>query len=80
VRKVYYLYNRRLRTDQASGDLMEIVASCFYGRVCDLILEDLIGIVQKSKKPIDDRNAGASNRCQEEGKKCAHSETLKRVL
>jgi hypothetical protein len=59
---------------------MEIVASYFYGRVCDLILEGLIGIVQKSKKPIDDWNAGASDRHQEEEKKCIHGETLRRVL
>jgi hypothetical protein len=59
---------------------MEIVASCFYGRVCDLILEGLIGIVQKSKKPMDNQNARASDRHQEEGKKCIHGETLRRVL
>jgi hypothetical protein len=61
VRKVHYLYKRGLCTDQASGDLMGVVASCFYERVCDLILESLIGIVRKSKKPIDDQNAGASD-------------------
>jgi hypothetical protein len=48
------------------------VASCFYGRVHDLILEGLIEIVWKSKKPIDDQNAGASNGHQEEGKKRIH--------
>jgi hypothetical protein len=31
--------------------------------VHDLILEDLIGIVQKSKKPIDNQNARASDGC-----------------
>jgi hypothetical protein len=50
-----------LRTDQASGDLMEVVTSCFYRRVYDLILEGLMRIVRKSKKPVDDRNAGASD-------------------
>jgi hypothetical protein len=59
VRKVHYLYKRGLCTDQASGDLMGVVASCFYGRVCDLILEGLIGIVRKSKKPIGDWNTRA---------------------
>jgi hypothetical protein len=33
---------------------MRVVAGCFYGRVRDLILKGLIGIVRKSKKPIDD--------------------------
>jgi hypothetical protein len=50
-----------MHTDQASGDLMEVVASCFYERVYDLILEGLIEIVWKSKKLIDNRNAGASD-------------------
>jgi hypothetical protein len=59
---------------------MEIIASCFYRRICDLILEGLIGIVWKSKKPMDDQNAGASDRCQEEGKKHIHGEMLRRAL
>jgi hypothetical protein len=49
-------------------------------RVCDLILEDLIGIVWKSKKPMDDQNARASDGHQEEGKRCTHGETLRRAL
>jgi hypothetical protein len=49
-------------------------------RVHDLILEDLIRTVRKSKKPMDDRNAGASDRRQEEEKKRTHGETLKRAL
>jgi hypothetical protein len=44
------------------------------------ILEGLIGKVRKSKKPMDNRNAGASDRRQEEGKKCTHGEVLRRVL
>jgi hypothetical protein len=56
-----YLYKRGLRTDQASGDLMGVVASCFYRRVRDLILEGLMRTVWKSKKPMDDWNAGASD-------------------
>jgi hypothetical protein len=59
---------------------MEGVASCFYGRVRDLVLEGLIGKVRKSKKPMDDRSAGASDRRQEEGKKRTHGETLRRAL
>jgi hypothetical protein len=59
---------------------MVVVVSCFYGRVCDLILEGLIGKVRKSKKPMDDQNAGASDRRQEEGKKHTHGETLRRAL
>jgi hypothetical protein len=59
---------------------MRVVASCFYGRVCDLILEGLIGIVRKSKKLMDDRNARASNGRQEEGKKHTHGEMLSRAL
>jgi hypothetical protein len=59
---------------------MEVVASCFYGRVRDLILEGLIGIVRKSKKPMDDWNAGASDGCQEEVRKHTHGETLRRAL
>jgi hypothetical protein len=69
-----------MRTDQASGDLMEVVASCFYRRVHDFILEGLIEIVWKSKKPMDNRNARAFDGHQEEEKKHIHSETLKRVL
>jgi hypothetical protein len=56
------------------------VASYFYRRVRDFILEGLIGIVRKSKKPIDDQNAGASDECQEEEGKRAHGETLRRAL
>jgi hypothetical protein len=59
---------------------MEVVASYFYGRVHDLILEGLIGIVRKLKKPIDNRNARVSDGHQEEGKKRTHGETLRRVL
>jgi hypothetical protein len=47
------------------------------------ILEGLIEIVQKvqkSKKPIDNRNAGVSNGHQEEEKKRTHGETLRRAL
>jgi hypothetical protein len=55
--RVHYLYKRRLRTDQASGDLMMGVASWFYERVLDTILECLIEKVWKSKKLIDDQNA-----------------------
>jgi hypothetical protein len=78
--KIHYLYKRKLHTDQASDDLMEIVTSGFYRRVHDLILEGLIEIVQKSKKPMDNRNVGASDGCQEEGKKRTYGETLRRVL
>jgi hypothetical protein len=56
------------------------VASCFYGIVRDAFLEHLIRRVWKSKKLMDDRNAGASDRRQEEGKKRIHGETLRRVL
>jgi hypothetical protein len=59
---------------------MEDVASCFYRRVRDLILEGLMRKVQKSKKPIDDRKAGASDGHQEEERKCTHGETLRRAL
>jgi hypothetical protein len=59
---------------------MGVVTSCFYGRVHDLILEGLIRIVRKSKKPMDDRNARASDGRQEEGKKRTHGETLRRAL
>jgi hypothetical protein len=34
------------------------VASCFYGRVYDTILECLMRIVWKSKKPISDLKSG----------------------
>jgi hypothetical protein len=37
-------------------------------RVHDLILEGLMRIVRKSKKPMDDQNAGASDGRQEEGR------------
>jgi hypothetical protein len=59
---------------------MEIVASCFYERVHDLILKGLIGIVRKSRKLMDDQNARAFDRCQEEEKKHIHGETLRRAL
>jgi hypothetical protein len=75
-----YLYKSRLRTDQASGDLMEDVASWFYGIVRDAFLEHLIRRVRKSKKPIDDQNARASDGHQEEERKCTHGEMLGRVL
>jgi hypothetical protein len=45
---------------------MEVVASCFYGRVYDAFLEHLIERVWKSRKPIDDQIAEASDGCQEE--------------
>jgi hypothetical protein len=56
------------------------VASWFYGRVYDAFLEHLIRRVRKSKKPMDDQNAGASDGHQEEGKKHTHGEMLRRVL
>jgi hypothetical protein len=59
---------------------MEVVASWFYRRVRDLILEGLIRTVRKSKKPMDDRNAGASDGHQEEERKRTHGETLRRAL
>jgi hypothetical protein len=59
---------------------MGVVASCFYGRVRDLVLEGLIGKVRKAKKPMDDRSAGASDRRQEERRKRTHGETLRRAL
>jgi hypothetical protein len=59
---------------------MESVASCFYERVRDAFLEHLIRRVWKSKKPMDDQNAGASDGRQEEGKKCTHGETLRGAL
>jgi hypothetical protein len=62
AREGRYLYKSRLRTDQASGDLMEGVASWFYRIVCDAFLKHLIRSVWKSKKPMDDRNARASDR------------------
>jgi hypothetical protein len=55
---------------------MKVVASCFYGRVCDLILEDLIRRVQKSKKPMDNRIARASDGHQEERRKRTYGEML----
>jgi hypothetical protein len=59
---------------------MEGVASCFYGRVHDAFLEHLIRSAQKSKKPMDDQNARASDGHQEERKKRTHGEMLRRVL
>jgi hypothetical protein len=49
-------------------------------RVHDFILEGLIKTVRKSKKPMDDRNAKASDERQEEVRKCTHGETLRRAL
>jgi hypothetical protein len=49
-------------------------------RVHGLILEDLIRTVRKSKKPMDDWNAGASDKHQEKGKKRTHGEMLRRAL
>jgi hypothetical protein len=74
--KVYYLYKMRLCTDQASGDLMMGVASCFYRKVYDIILECLMAKVWKLKKPIDDRNTKASNGHQKEERKRTHDEML----
>jgi hypothetical protein len=59
---------------------MGVVASCFYRRVYDLILEDLIGKIRKSKKLMDNQNARASDGRQEEGKKRTLGETLRRAL
>jgi hypothetical protein len=59
---------------------MEGVASYFYGIVRDAFLEHLIRRVRKSRKLMDDRNAGASDGHQEEGKKRTHGETLRRAL
>jgi hypothetical protein len=56
------------------------VVSCFYGIVYNAFLEHLIRRVWKSKKLIDDQNARASDRHQEEGKKSIHDETLNRAL
>jgi hypothetical protein len=53
------------------------VASCFYKKVYNSILEYLMGRVQKSKKPIDNQNARASNGYQEERKKHTHGEMLR---
>jgi hypothetical protein len=46
-------------------------------RVCDIILEYLIGRVQKSKKPMDNQIARVSDGHQEEEKKCIPGETLR---
>jgi hypothetical protein len=59
---------------------MEGVASWFYGIVHDAFLEHLIKSVWKSKKLMDDQNAGVSDGCQEEVKKCTHGEMLRRAL
>jgi hypothetical protein len=75
-----YLYKSRLRTDQASGDLMGVVASCFYKIVRDAFLEHLIRRFRKSRKPMNDRNARASDGHQEKVRKCTHGETLRRAL
>jgi hypothetical protein len=50
------------------------------GRNRNTFLEQLIGSVWKSKKPMDDQNAGASDGRQEERKKRTHGETLRRAL
>jgi hypothetical protein len=49
-------------------------------RVHDPILEGLIKMVWKSKKPMDDRNAEASDGRQEEERKRTHGEMLRRAL
>jgi hypothetical protein len=49
-------------------------------RVHDLILKGLIRMVRKLKKPMDNRNAGASDGRQEEERKRTHGETLRRAL
>jgi hypothetical protein len=49
-------------------------------RVHDFILEGLIRMVRKSKKLMDDWNARASDRYQEEERKRTHGETLRRAL
>jgi hypothetical protein len=59
---------------------MGVMASCFYEIVRDAFLEYLIRRVRKSKKPVNDRNAGASDGRQEEVKKRIHSEMLRRAL
>jgi hypothetical protein len=59
---------------------MGVVASCFYRIVHDAFLKHLIIRVQKSKKLMDDQNAGASDGRQEEVRKHTHGETLKRAL
>jgi hypothetical protein len=71
------LYKRGLHTDQTSNDLMIGVASWFYKRVHDSYLECLIKEVWKLKKPMDDQNIRASDRCQKEKKKCTHGEMLR---
>jgi hypothetical protein len=80
ARRGRYLYKRELRIDQASGDLMEVWLAASIERVHDLILEGLIRMVQKSKKPMDNRNAGASDGHQEEERKRTHGEMLRRAL
>jgi heme-degrading monooxygenase HmoA len=56
---------------------MKGVASWFYKRVYNTFLECLMRIVWKSKKSIDNWNARASDRHQEEEKKHTHGEMLK---
>jgi hypothetical protein len=60
--RVYYSYKRGLCTDKISGDVIVNVASYFYRIVCDIVLEYLIGKVQKLKKPMDNLNIGVSDR------------------
>jgi hypothetical protein len=56
------------------------VASGFYRRIHDIVLECLMKRVQKLKKLMNNQNAKISNRCQEKGKKHTHGEMLKGVL
>jgi hypothetical protein len=49
-------------------------------RVHDIILECPIEKVQKSKKPMDDWNARASDRHQKEERKCTYDQMLRRAL
>jgi hypothetical protein len=55
---------------------MEDVASCIYRIVRNTFLERLMRTVQKLKRPMDNQSAGASDRHQEERKKCTYGETL----
>jgi hypothetical protein len=59
---------------------MGVVASYFYGIVYDAFLKHLIRSVRKSKKPMGNRSARASDGHQEEGKKHTHGEMLSRAL
>jgi hypothetical protein len=66
LRRSTIYIKRELHTNQASGDLIEGVASWFYRKVHNTFLEYLIRIVQKSKKLIDNQNTGVSTGHQEE--------------